>query len=70
MNKEKLYWQYEVLLEKICRFHALHEISDSKGEEYDVLREAVDQIIQMQKEVNGDDGGSYDTSNITPIRKN
>ena len=64
MNKEKLYWQYEVLLEKICRFHALHELSDSKGAEYDVLGEVSQQIMQMQKELRE----GYNETNIIPIK--
>jgi hypothetical protein len=64
MNKEKLYWQYEVLLEKICRFHALHELSDSKGTEYDVLGEVSQQIMQMQKELRE----GYNETNIVPIK--
>ena len=65
MNKEKLYWQYEVLLEKICRFHALHDLSDSKGAEYDVLGEVSQQIIQMQKELKE----RKNEAKIIPIKK-
>ena len=67
MNKEKLYWQYEVLLEKISKFHALHEFSDSKGEEYDVLGEVTEQLLQMQKELKEGKNEQKANRNITKL---
>jgi hypothetical protein len=67
MNKEKLYWQYEVLLEKISRFYALHQLSDCKGEDYEALREVSNQLLEMQKELKEGKNEQKSNRNITRL---